>query len=77
VRSRLPVLGLLAGLALGSRAGAQCALPGLDESPRIPGVPFDELTRRANETWEAKRTADAVRFYRAKIELNPLWHDGW
>ena len=43
----------------------------------MPGVPFEELSRRADEAWEADRTADAVRFYRAGVELNPLWHDGW
>jgi Flp pilus assembly protein TadD len=43
----------------------------------MPGVPFEELSRLAQEAWEADRTAEAVRFHRAGVELNPLWHDGW
>lgn len=47
------------------------------ESARIPGVPFDELARRANGAAEGGRLAEAVRFYRAGLELNPLWAEGW
>jgi tetratricopeptide (TPR) repeat protein len=43
----------------------------------MPGVPFEELSRRADEARDADRTAEAARFYRAGVELNPLWHDGW
>jgi tetratricopeptide (TPR) repeat protein len=77
VRRSFLLLVVLAGLAPGAPARAQCTLAGLDESPRMPGVPFEELSRRATEAWEADRTADAVRSYRAGVELNPPWHDGW
>jgi len=53
-----------------------CALPGLTESPGIPGVPFEELERRANGAWDADRVADALRLYRAGIELDPRWLEG-
>jgi tetratricopeptide (TPR) repeat protein len=43
----------------------------------MPGVPFDELSRRADEAWEKDRVEEAVRFYRAGVELNPPWQDGW
>jgi predicted Zn-dependent protease len=43
----------------------------------MPGVPFEELSRRAGEAWEADRVEEAVRFLRAGVDLNPLWHDGW
>jgi tetratricopeptide (TPR) repeat protein len=43
----------------------------------MPGVPFEELSLRATAAWETGRTEDAVRFYRAGVDLNPLWHDGW
>jgi len=77
VRPSLLPFVLLAGLVPLAPAGAQCTLRGLDESPRMPGVAFEELSRRADEAWEGDRTEDAVRFYRAGVELNPLWHDGW
>jgi Flp pilus assembly protein TadD len=40
----------------------------------MPGVAFEELSKRAAE---ADLAEEAVRFYRAGTELNPLWHDGW
>jgi len=77
VRPFPPLVALLALLALGAPASAQCTLAGLDDSPRMPGVPFEELSRRADEAWEADRVEEAARFYRGGVELNPLWHDGW
>jgi tetratricopeptide (TPR) repeat protein len=55
-----------------ARAGPQ----ELDD-PRMPGVPFEELQRRADEARAAGRVDEALRFYRAGVELNPLWHEGW
>jgi predicted Zn-dependent protease len=77
VRPLRAVVLLLAGLGLPAPAAAQCPFPGLDEPGRIPGVPFEELVRQADEAWEQDRAADAVRFHRAGVDLNPLWHDGW
>jgi predicted Zn-dependent protease len=76
-RFRAVVLAFLAALAARVPARAQCSLTGLADSPRMPGVPFEELAQRAAEAWDASQTNEAVRFYRAGVELNPLWHDGW
>lgn len=43
----------------------------------MPGIPFEELARQAREAWVAGRSEDALRFYRAGVELNPLWDEGW
>jgi tetratricopeptide (TPR) repeat protein len=43
----------------------------------MPGVPFEELRRRASEAWDAGRLDEADRFFRAGVELNPLWYEGW
>jgi predicted Zn-dependent protease len=77
--SRFPVVALvlLAVLAVPAPARPQCTLTGLADSPRMPGVPFEELEQRAAESWDAGRTDEAVRFYRAGVELNSRWHDGW
>jgi len=74
MRPRLLPLVLAAGLLSPLPARAQCTLRGLDEPARMPGVAFEELKTRAAE---ATGTEEAVRFYRAGTELNPLWHDGW
>jgi tetratricopeptide (TPR) repeat protein len=71
-----PWLALWAVLSTPPTARRACALPGLAESPRIPGVPFGELERRANAAWNADRVADALRYYRAGVELDPLWLQG-
>jgi len=63
---------LSARLALAQEAPLQ---PG--ESARIPGVPFEELARRAEEASRTGQAAEAVRFCRAGLELNPRWTDGW
>ena len=74
---------LLLGLVVAgapARAAAQADPPaGLQEldDARMPGVPFEELQRRANEARAAGRVDEALRFYRAGVELNPLWHEGW
>lgn len=69
----------LAGLslALASPARAQCRLAGALEAERPPGVPFDELVRLAEVADDAGRADEAVRAYRAALDLNPPWHDGW
>jgi tetratricopeptide (TPR) repeat protein len=77
VARRLLPIALATCLAPVGPAAAQCTLPGLADSPRMPGVPFEELSRQADESWQADRTEDAVRYYRAGVDLNPLWHDGW
>jgi predicted Zn-dependent protease len=77
VARRLLPIALVASLSSAAPAAAQCTLPGLADPPRMPGVPFEELSRRAAEAWEAARSEEAVRFYRAGVDLNPLWHDGW
>ena len=77
VARRLLPIALAASLSSAAPAAPQCTLPGLVDPPRMPGVPFEELSRRAEEAWQAGRSDEAVRFYRAGVELNPLWQDGW
>jgi len=76
---RFLVLGLL--LALGPRpTAAQAPAPADPEaldSARIPGVSFEELQRRARAALGAGQTDEALRFFRAGVELNPLWNEGW
>jgi len=43
----------------------------------MPGVPFEELARQAREAWAAGQSEEALRFFRAGVELNPLWDEGW
>jgi predicted Zn-dependent protease len=74
---RLLPLALVGGLISAAPAVAQCTLPSLADSARMPGVPFEELSRRAEEAWDAGHPEEAVPFYRAGVDLNPLWHDGW
>ena len=59
-----------------SQDAAPAAVP---ESARMPGVPFEELSRRAQEEWNAgpSHAEDALRFYRAGVALDPRWADGW
>jgi tetratricopeptide (TPR) repeat protein len=66
---------LLALLSAPPGAG-ECSLPGLAEPAGLPGVPFEELQERADAAWDADRVAEALRFYRAGVDLNPLWLDG-
>jgi tetratricopeptide (TPR) repeat protein len=54
-----------------------CSLRPSGESPRIPGVPFEELVQRADAADAAGRVEEAVRFYRGALDLDPRWHDGW
>jgi predicted Zn-dependent protease len=49
----------------------------VDDAARLPGVPFEELSRRAEEAVTGGRLDEAMRFYRAGLALNPLWKDGW
>jgi len=74
---RVVLLTLALGPARTAPALAECAIRGLDEPAGIPGVPFDDLAQRAVEAWDADRTEEAVRHFRAAVDLNPLWHDGW
>jgi tetratricopeptide (TPR) repeat protein len=72
-------LGLLVlggALTFPCAASAQAGDPPLD-SPRIPGVPFEELERRAREAMASGQAEEALRYFRAGVELNPLWHEGW
>jgi tetratricopeptide (TPR) repeat protein len=77
VSRRLLPIALVACLSSAAPGAAQCTLPGLADPPRMPGVPFEDLSLRATEAWEAGRAEEAVRYFRAGVELNPLWHDGW
>jgi tetratricopeptide (TPR) repeat protein len=42
----------------------------------MPGVSFEELERRADAAWDGARLPEALRFYRAGVELNPRWVNG-
>lgn len=68
---------LAAGLAGAPAARADCTLPQGAESAHVPGVAFEELAGRAVAADEAGRAAEAVRYYRAAVDVNPPWHDGW
>ncbi len=78
---RFLLLGLLLAFGLDPcLAAAQAPSPADSEeldSARIPGVPFEELQRRAQEAMSAGQADEALRFYRAGVELNPLWNEGW
>jgi predicted Zn-dependent protease len=83
-RARLGVAALLAlagsaGLGATPARGQQAAPADASESPRMPGIPFEELARRAQEEWDGgpSHAAAALRFYRAGTELDPRWADGW
>lgn len=74
------VVALVSACGLGgSEARAQDERTEPPDSPRMPGVTFEDLSRRAQEEWDAgpSRAETALRFYRAGVELNPLWTDGW
>jgi tetratricopeptide (TPR) repeat protein len=43
----------------------------------VPGVPFEVLSRQAEEAWAAGRSDDALLLFRAGLDLNPLWREGW
>lgn len=77
--ARRPTIAACVALALCgvATARAQCRLPQPTESPHLPGVAFDELAERASEAETAGRAEEAVRFYRAAVDLDPRWHDGW
>jgi tetratricopeptide (TPR) repeat protein len=73
------LLGALGLLLAASPAPAQ-APPGEPadlDSPRMPGVPFEQLERRAREALGAGRPEEALRYFRAGVELDPLWSQGW
>jgi predicted Zn-dependent protease len=44
---------------------------------RAPGVPFETVSRQAEEAWAAGRSDEALRLFRAGLDLNPEWRDGW
>jgi predicted Zn-dependent protease len=74
-------LALACGAALaGAPARGQQVTPAeTSDSPRMPGVSFEELSRRAQEEWDAgpRHAETALRFFRAGVELDPRWADGW
>jgi tetratricopeptide (TPR) repeat protein len=79
LRGLLLALVFLVG-ARAVEAGAQAEPtddPSWLESARIPGVSFEELQRRAAEAASAGQPGEALRYFRAAVELNPLWHQGW
>jgi predicted Zn-dependent protease len=75
------LLGLLccAALTPGDAPAQEAARAETSDSPRIPGVSFEELSRRAQEEWDAgpSHAETALRFFRAGVDLNPQWADGW
>jgi tetratricopeptide (TPR) repeat protein len=74
----LPSLFLAAVLAAGDAPGAgPCRLPSATGDARIPGATLEDLARQAADAEDGGRADDAARFYRAAVELDPRWHDGW
>lgn len=71
---------LVAALSLpptGMAAEVPCGLPGFRDEPGMPGVPFEDLERQALEARTSGRPLEALRYYRAGVDLNPLWAEGW
>ncbi len=70
-----PVIAVLAlSLAAGAAQGlarAQALAPA-GEPPS-----FDGIARRAAESRDAGRTAEAIRLYRQAVALRPRWDEGW
>ena len=46
-------------------------------SPRKPEGSFEDLSRRAKEALTSGRSAEALGLYRAGVELDAQWADGW
>jgi tetratricopeptide (TPR) repeat protein len=67
---------LLAGVLPAAVVRAQEARPSAVEPERAPGVPFDEMARKAEEAWAAGRSEEALRLARVGLELNSLWREG-
>ncbi len=78
-RRRLAAILVCCSAALGRSEAQQAAQAESLESPRMPGVAFEDLSRRAQEEWDAgpSHARTALGFYRAGVELNPQWADGW
>lgn len=74
---RLSVLALSSCVLSTALAHAQAPRPDAAEAPRAPGVPFEVVSRRAEEAWAAGRPDEALRLFQAGLELNPLWREGW
>jgi predicted Zn-dependent protease len=53
------------------------ASPDPAQGSRAPGVSFEALSRQAEEAWAAGRSDEALRLFRAGLDLNPEWRDGW
>ncbi len=74
---------LVAATALSLALGAARSLPAQEatlpwlESSRMPGVPFEELARKAGEALAAGQSREATRYYAAGLALNPAWTEGW
>jgi tetratricopeptide (TPR) repeat protein len=69
--SRLASWSLLITVLSAAPSGA-----GEGSSPAT-GLPFEEVSRRAAEAWQANRNEEALRWYREGVELNPSWDEGW
>ena len=67
---------VLAALLAPQGAPSTCALPGMGEPARMPGVSLEELERRGDAAWDGARLPEALRFYRAGVALNPRWVKG-
>ncbi len=70
---------LALGVVVAPARSAVCAQAPVaaQEDSRMPGVAFDELARRAASAWDGGRVEEALRYFRAGVELNPMWADGW
>jgi len=71
------VIALSSGAFPAALARAQAVRPDLTGPARAPGVSLEETARRAGEAWAAGRVDEALRLFRAGLELDPGWHDGW
>ena len=74
---RLSVLALSPCVLSTALAHAQAPRPDAADAPRAQGVPFEVVSRQAEEAWAAGRPDEALRLFQAGLELNPLWREGW
>jgi len=70
---------LIAVTALFPAAGnGQTAAPKKPPATHQQSTPdFDDIAKRADAAWKAKRLEDAVALYRKALEIRPTWQDGW
>lgn len=38
---------------------------------------FDDISKRANEAWQASQWEDAIKLYRQALDIRPAWSEGW